>query len=93
MATFVMFGKYSSESIKEISVGRTTRVHNLFKEMGGEIISMYAILGEYDLIFIVDLPNVSKAMKASLALYQMLGITFNTSPALIIEEFDSLANK
>jgi len=93
MATFVMFGKYSSDSIREISAKRTVKVHNLFKEMGGEIISMYAILGEYDLIFIVNLPNVTKAVKASLALNQMLGITFNTSPALKIEEFDSLAKK
>ena len=61
--------------------------------MGGEITSMYAILGEYDLIFIADLPNVSKALKASLALNRMLGITFSTSPALKIEEFDSLVSK
>jgi len=93
MATFVMFGKYTSESLKEISAERTVKVVNLFNELGGEIKSMYAILGEYDLIFIADLPNVSKAMKASLALNQMLGITFSTFPALKIEEFDSLAGK
>ncbi len=93
MATFVMCGKYTSESLKEISVERTTKVVKLVKELGGEIKSMYAILGEYDLIFIADLPNVSKAMKASLALTQMLGIIFSTFPALKIEEFDSLAGR
>jgi uncharacterized protein with GYD domain len=93
MATFVMLGKYTSESIKKISADRTVEVGRIIKELGGEIRSMYALMGENDLIFIVDLPNVSRAIKASLEMNVNLGISIITYPALEIEEFDKFGRK
>ena len=35
MATFFMFGKYSSEDVKEMSAERTDKVVGLIKKFGG----------------------------------------------------------
>ena len=90
MATFMMFGKYSAEALKGISADRTGNAADLMKGYGGEITSMYAMLGGNDLVLIVDLPGIEEAMKASVALSKETGIAFNTSPAVKVEDFDKL---
>ena len=90
MATFFMFGKYSSEAVKGISPKRTKAAEDVIKKSGGKIESMYALLGEMDLVVILTIPGVEQAMKASVALSKMTGISFTTLPALPVEEFDKL---
>lgn len=91
MATFFMFGKYqSAEAVKGISAQRTQRIVEAIKKLGGRIQAMYVLLGCHDLAFIVDLPDVTKAMKASIELTKTTGIGFTTSPAVTVEEFDKL---
>ena len=55
MSMFFMFGKYTTEALKGISSARTEKVVELIKKQGGEVKSMYTVLGEHDLVFIVDL--------------------------------------
>ena len=93
MATFFMFGKYSSEAVKKISTERTGKVVGQIKKLGGQVSSMYALLGQHDLVLIVDLPGVEQAMKASVALNKLTGISFITSPAVTIERFDKMISK
>ena len=90
MATFFMFGKYSSEAVKGMSPKRTKAAEEAIKKLGGKIESMYALLGERDLVVILSIPGVEQAMKASVALSKMTGISFTTLPALPVEEFDKL---
>jgi uncharacterized protein with GYD domain len=90
MATFVMFGKYSLEAVKEISAERTDKATALIKQHGGEVKAGYALLGDKDLVLIVDLPDTEAAMKTSLALTKLLGISFTTSAAVSVEDFDKL---
>ena len=90
MATFFMFGKYSAESLKEISPKRTDKAVKLFKKFGGEIKSSYALLGKKDLVFIVDMPDTEQVMKVSVALAKMSGISFISVPAVTVEEFDKM---
>lgn len=90
MSTFVMMGKYSSEAVKEISAERTGKVVDLVKKHGGKVSSMYALLGEYDLVLILDLPGTQEAMKASIALSQLTGISFSTAAAVPVEDFDRM---
>jgi uncharacterized protein with GYD domain len=93
MATFLMFGKYSAEGVKGISSQRTKKAADLIKKQGGQIKAMYAMLGMADLLLIVDLPGVEEAIQASVTLGQMTGISFCTSPAVTVEEFDKLMAK
>jgi uncharacterized protein with GYD domain len=90
MATFVLFGKYTAESVKGISAARTKKAVALVKKLGGGIQATYATLGEHDLVCIVDLPSVAAAMQASVGLSKMTGIAFTTAPAVPVEEFDKL---
>ncbi|MBM3131743.1 MAG: GYD domain-containing protein [Chloroflexi bacterium] len=90
MATFIMFGRYSSEALKGISAERTTKAAETLKKFGGKIESAYALLGKNDLVVIVDLPGVEQAMQASIALSKSTGIAFTTSPAIKVDEFDKL---
>ncbi len=91
MATFLMFGKYSAQAMKEMSPERTQKVRDKVKQLGGEVKALYAMLGKYDLLLVVSLPGIEAAMKASLSLAKMTGIGFTTAPALTVEEFDKLA--
>jgi uncharacterized protein with GYD domain len=90
MATYMMFGKYSQDSIKQISAKRTEKAKELIKKNSGEIKSGYALLGKIDLVLIMELPDLERAMKTSVALSKMLGISFTTAPAVSMEEFDKL---
>jgi uncharacterized protein with GYD domain len=91
MATFVMFGKYSQESAAKISAQRTSDAMNLIHSNNGKLVAGYALLGEHDLLAIVEFPGVEQAMKTSIALTKMLGVSFTTAPAVTFEEFDKLA--
>jgi uncharacterized protein with GYD domain len=93
MATFLMFGKYSPRSLQEMSIQRTDKAVNLVKQFGGKVEAMYATLGEYDLVFVVSLPGMDDAMKASVALTKLTGISFNTSPAVTVQDFDKLVGE
>lgn len=90
MAVFFMLGKYSKEAIKGISAERTKEATGIIKKLGGKVNSMYAVLGEYDLALIMDFPGTKEAMKCSLALNKLTGISFRTLPAITVEEFDKI---
>ena len=92
MAKYLMFGKYSSEAVKGIKSKRTDKVADLFKKHNGKIIGMYALIGPYDLVLIVDMPNNATLIKAAIDITKLTGIHFFSSPALTIEEFDRLAD-
>ena len=90
MSIFLMFGKYSPEAINDISPERTEKAHEIIKKNNGEIISMYAVMGEHDLVFTIDFPDGGNAMAVSVALYKLTGIHFTTSPVVDVEQFDTL---
>lgn len=90
MATFILFGKYSHDALQGISADRTNKATDLVKKFGGTVKSMYALLGERDLLFVLEFPDVGQAMKASVALSRLTGISFSTSPAVPVDEFDAL---
>ena len=90
MPTYFLFGKYSLEGMKGISSGRTAKTLALIKKHGGEFKAGYALLGDVDLVLIVDMPDTGQAMKTSAALARLLGVSFSTAPAVSVEEFDKL---
>lgn len=88
MATYVMFGNYLPEALKQISAKRTKQAQALIKKLGGEFKAGYALLGEVDFVVILDLPDTQRAMQTSVALTKLLGISFRTAPAVSLDEFD-----
>ena len=90
MATYFMFGTYTSDALSAISSHRTSEAVDIIKKFGGKVDAMYALLGEDDLIFIVDFPDTGAAMKASVAMNKHLDVAFSTTPAVTVDQFDKL---
>lgn len=90
MAKFLMLGKYSSVAVHGITGERTKKVVADIEKAGGKVNSMYALLGAYDLAFIVDFPSVKDVLKTSIALTKATDICFSTLPAITVEEFDNM---
>lgn len=93
MATYYMFGRYSRQSLQEISADRTKKASGIIEKLGGKVKAMHALMGDKDLVFVIDLPGTKEAMKASLALAKLTGIAFSTAEAVSIEDFDKLAKE
>ena len=93
MPIFMMFGKYTAESLRGISPDRTTEVQKIVEGNGGNVRAMYAVMGEHDLVFIFELPDSDRAMMTSVAIEQATGIMLRTSPVVEVEKFDRLVGK
>ncbi len=90
MATFVLMGKYTHEGLRNIGARRTAEAVGLIEKFNGQVTAMYALLGPYDLMLIVNLPGAREAMEASIALARLTGISFTTCPAVSVERFDEM---
>lgn len=90
MKTFIMFGKYTPAGLKKMSPDRTRKALNIIKNAEGKVKAIYALLGEWDLIFICSFPDMEQAIKASIALSKLTEIMFTTAPAVTVEEFDEI---
>lgn len=90
MAKFLMLGRYSEKALEGISGERTKDAIGLIEKSGGKVDAMYALLGDYDLALIVNLPGVPEAMKISIALAKLTNVSFTTFPAVTVEEFDKV---
>jgi uncharacterized protein with GYD domain len=93
MPIFMMFGKYTSAAMSGISPERTDKAVEIIQEHGGKVISMYAVMGEHDLVFTLDFPDMEQALSASVDLNRLTGITFTTSPVVEVEKFDRMIAK
>ena len=93
MPIFLMFGKYTRDSIQNASEERTRKAVKLIEKHQGKVISMYAVLGEHDLVFTLDFPDAEKALSASTALQTLTGISFSTSPVVDVEKFDQMVSE
>jgi uncharacterized protein with GYD domain len=91
MNTFFMFGSYTQDAIEGIDADRTKRAEAIVKGYGGNLRMVYALLGEYDIVMIVELPGIPEATQVSLSLTKETGIAFITMPALPVADFDRLA--
>lgn len=63
MATYYLFGRYSPEVLGQISADRTKKAISLIEKLGGKVKAFHALLGEKDLVLVVDLPGTKEAVK------------------------------
>ena len=88
MTTYFLTGTYGVDALKGISRKRTSDVAKMIEDMGGKVVSMYLLLGEKDLVIIADFPSLKDAIKGSVNVSRMTGISFTTYPAITAGEFD-----
>lgn len=93
MAVYFMYGRYDADSIREISSDRTEKVEDTIRGNGGKLISMYVLLGDPDMVFIVEFDELKQAVQTSVTLSRLTGIAFQTTPAVSAKEFDRIASE
>lgn len=74
MPIFMMFGKYNQESLRYTSEQRTKKAVKIIEKNGGKVISMFAVMGEHDLVFTLEFPGLEDALSTSMALNKLTGI-------------------
>jgi uncharacterized protein with GYD domain len=89
MATYFLTGTYGADAIQGISRKRTADVTKIIENIGGKIVSIYLLLGEKDLVIIAEFPGLKEAIKGSISISKVTGISFTTNPAITAEEFDA----
>ena len=90
MSAFFILGNYSLEAIKEISRERTVEANSLIQKFNGEVKSIHALLGGFDLAIVADFPGNEEALKGSIALSRLTDIAFSTYRVVDVERFDQL---
>lgn len=85
-----MCGKYNPGSLQEISPDRTEKAKDLVEDNGGTVKAAYALLGDIDLLFVVNFASIKNVVKTSVDMGNLLNISFSTYPAMTVEEFDKL---
>jgi len=93
MPSYFLFGKYSSDSLRDISAKRTRKASEIICSFGGKVHAMYVLLGDCDLLIHADLPGNEEAIQISVALSRATGIGFKTMPAMPVEWFDTRIGK
>ncbi len=93
MTSFFLFGSYTQDALDGIDADRTKKAEEVINGYGGKLHSVYALLGEYDIVMIVDLPGVPEALQVSMTLTRDTGIAFSSCPAIPVADFDRLASE
>ncbi len=87
---FILPGKYTNEGLETASKERTKKSVKIIEKNNGKLNSIYALLGNYDIILNVEFPDVKNAMQASIELTKLTNISFSSMPAIPVEELDNL---
>lgn len=88
MQTFFLLGRYTPAALTDADPERTDEIVGIVEDLNGQIQSIHATLGPYDIIIIVNLPDNPAAMHASLEIGRATGIQFCSLPAISINRFD-----
>ena len=89
MATYVMLFRYTEQGIRAVkeSPSRVNTVKQLFHSLGAEVRHFYAVMGQYDTIFVVEAPNDETIAKAALAVASQGYVRTETLRAFTEDEF------
>jgi uncharacterized protein with GYD domain len=63
---------------------RSAKAFALIKKHGGKLKAGYALLGDVELVLIVEIPDIGQAMKTSATLAKLIGTASSTAEAVCI---------
>jgi uncharacterized protein with GYD domain len=95
MPTYITLYKFTDQGIKNIKE-IPQRIADAIKEyeaMGGKVIGVYAVMGEYDIVAIGEGPSDEVAMTFALALGSQGNVRTTTLKAFTKEEFVGMIKK
>lgn len=95
MPTYISLMKLTDEGVRNIKEA-PQRVANAIKTleaMGGKLIGMYSVMGEYDYVGIAEVPNDEAAMAFLLGLGALGTVRTTTLKAFNMQEFAAILGK
>ena len=90
MKTFLILGKSSCPELREIGLKYKREVVNLVETFGGDVKSIYLMIREKYLVLILGFSEIKKAMRASIALSKLTGISFRILPVVPVDEINNI---
>lgn len=95
MQTYVLLMNLTEQGIKTIkqSANRIEAAEKAFEAIGGKLLGMYAVMGEYDYVAIGEIPNDEAAMSFVLSLGSLGNVKTKTLRAFPQKEFVKIVKK
>jgi uncharacterized protein with GYD domain len=92
MPKFAVIAKGTLEAKKNIKElkQRIVDVSNVFKARDARIITAYAMMGQYDYLFITEAPNLETAFELSTMIGSLGSFDCQTCPIMPLEELYNL---
>jgi uncharacterized protein with GYD domain len=95
MPTYISLFKLTDQGVKDIkdAPGRVEDAIKGAEAMGGKVIAVYSVMGEYDYVTIGEFPSDEAAMSFLLALGSRGNVRSTTLKAFTKEEFAGIVKK
>ena len=95
MPTYIGLYKFTDQGIKNVkdSPGRVEDAIKAAESLGGKVIGVYTVMGEYDLVSIGEFPNDEAAMTFALATGARGHVRSTTIKAFTQDEFAAIVKK
>ena len=95
MPVYVNLMKLTEQGAKGIkeAPARLQAGTKAWEAMGGKVIGIYAVMGEYDYVTIGEAPNDEVATTFSMGLSALGNVQTKTLHAFTLEEFSAMAKK
>ena len=89
MQTYVTLWKYTKDGLMDIKKTnkRFEFAKKVVKDAGGKLLAVYGLVGKYDLITVMEMPNEKVAAATILKICSTGRITSQTMTALSLDEF------
>jgi len=89
MLTYITLWKYTKDGLMDIkkTPKRFEFAKKIIQDVGGKLISVYGLIGEYDVITVMEMPDEKIATSTILKICSTGRITSQTMTALSIDEF------
>ena len=89
MPTYVTLWKYTKDGLMDIKKTnkRFELAKKVVKDAGGKLLSVYGLVGKYDLMTVMEMPNEKVAAATILKICSTGRITSQSMIALSLEEF------
>lgn|SRR5512139_940673 len=95
MSTYVTLWKYTKDGLVDIrhTPERFKVVSEIIKSHGGKLVNAYGLIGEYDVMTIVELPDEKTLMSAILQICSKGRVIPMTMTAVTMDEFLKITSK
>jgi uncharacterized protein with GYD domain len=95
MSKFISLVKYTSKGIENIkeSPKRLDEVKQLCEHMGAKVDAFYLTMGRYDIVIIVDAPDIETASKIILTIASKGSVSTETLHAFPEEEYRKIISE